>query len=49
LSLVERGRFEPARVVSQIVPIRVFGLGRTRWERFWGFRLTVKRKRIKMD
>jgi len=28
--LVERVRFEPTRVVSHVVPIRVFGFGRTR-------------------
>ncbi|CAL9222698.1 unnamed protein product, partial [Arabidopsis halleri] len=37
--------FEPTRVVSHIVPIRVFGLGRTRWELIWGLRLSVKRKK----
>lgn len=47
LSLVERVRFEPTRVVSHVVPIRVFGLGRTRWELIWGLRLSVKRKRKK--
>lgn len=45
--MVERVRFEPTRVVSHVVPIRVFGLGRTRWELIWGLRLSVKRKRKK--
>ena len=43
--MVERVRFEPTRVVSHVVPIRVFGLGRTRWELIWGLRLSVKRKK----
>ena len=45
--MVERVRFEPTRVVSHVVPIRVFGLGRTRWELIRGLRLSVKRKRKK--
>ena len=45
--MVERVRFEPTRVVSHVVPIRVFGLGRTRWELIWRLRLSVKRKRKK--
>jgi len=49
LSLVEPVRFEPTRVVSHVVPIRVFGLDRTRWKLIWGLRLSVKRKRKKMD
>ena len=47
MSLVERVRFEPTRVVSHVVPIRVFGPGRTRWELIWGLRLSVKRKERK--
>jgi len=43
LSLVKRVRFEPTRVVSHVVSIRVFGLGRTRWELMWELRLSVKR------
>jgi len=45
--LVERVRFEPTRVVSHVLPIRVFGLGRTRWELIWELRLNVKRKESK--
>ena len=47
LSLVERVMFEPTRFVSHVVPIRVFGLGRSRWELIWGLRLSVKRKKKK--
>jgi len=49
LSLVERVRFEPTRVVSHVVPIRVFRLGRTRWKLICGLRLSVKRKRKKKN
>jgi len=45
--LVERVRFKSTRVVAHVVPIHVFGLGRTRWELIWGLRLRVKRKRNK--
>lgn len=47
LSLVERVRFEPTRVVSHVVPIRVFGLGRTRWELIWDWDWVWKEKEKK--